>query len=650
MSDSPPRLPARPSLEQLRKQARDLLRRARGGNEEALAHLAAGNRRVTLADAQRAVARDHGFASWARLRSHVEALRPPGLSRYERLAEELAAATMAGDGEAVRELNWTFGTDFHRERGVEAMQRRLPTWFASASREPDLALADARLIVARSGGFSNWDELAASLPAPSARRSSAAGRTGGTPPFVAIDPDQGRLSVKGPLSPEDWERVAVVIEEQGLSELRAGGMTDAGMARIARLGSITRLDVGDSKLLTDEGAASLARMPQLEALEMGGWSSPLTDRALAPLRRLGALRRFRTAWTPGFSDVGAANLSGCERLEEVSLLGTPTGDGALRALAGKPRLRRVATGRCVTDAGLAILRDFPVFAGWRGGDPAYDLMGSDAGPNQLIVDGPFTDAGLALLAGLEGLFALSFFWHSPSYGRSGIERLRDLPHLAVLGCDGKRCDDAMMGAIAGLPRLRKLSAQGAVATDAGFAALSRSATIEYLWGRECPNLTGKGFAALSAMPALRGLAVSCRNVNESSLALLPSFPALRELAPVDVSDEGFAFIARCARLEHLWCMYCRDTGDAATEQIAGLRLRSYYAGSTRITDRSLDILARMRTLERVRLWHCDGVTDAGVVALARLPRLKDVSLQGLPGVSAEAAARFRPDVRMRYEG
>ena len=58
--------------------------------------------------------------------------------------------------------------------------------------------------------------------------------------------------------------------------------------------------------------------------------------------------------------------------------------------------------------------------------------------------------------------------------------------------------------IAALPRLRMLMAQGTVATDAGFAALSRSRTIENIWGRECPNLTGRGFAALPRCPRCAG--------------------------------------------------------------------------------------------------------------------------------------------------
>ena len=37
-------------------------------------------------------------------------------------------------------------------------------------------------------------------------------------------------------------------------------------------------------------------------------------------------------------------------------------------------------------------------------------------------------------------------------------------------------------------------------------------------------------------------------------------------------------------------MYCRDTTDVATAHIAGLEIKSYYAGLTQITDRSLQIL------------------------------------------------------------
>jgi hypothetical protein len=89
-----------------------------------------------------------------------------------------------------------------------------------------------------------------------------------------------------------------------------------------------------------------------------------------------------------------------------------------------------------------------------------------------------------------------------------------------------------------------------VATDASFEALSQSKTIEYIWERECPNLGSRGFVALSEMPALRGLGVSCKNLDDEALSTLPKFPALRELTPIDVHDDGFGHIGQLTRPLH----------------------------------------------------------------------------------------------------
>lgn len=82
-------LPPNPSLEQLRKQAKELRDRVRAGQpkftqvaRESHPRLADGPEdwgRFSLADAQLVVARTRGFASWRRLREHVEMLR-----RYSR--------------------------------------------------------------------------------------------------------------------------------------------------------------------------------------------------------------------------------------------------------------------------------------------------------------------------------------------------------------------------------------------------------------------------------------------------------------------------------------------------------------------------------------------------------------------------------------
>ncbi|MEZ5402465.1 MAG: hypothetical protein R2729_22510 [Bryobacteraceae bacterium] len=628
--------PGRPSLEQLKKQARENLRRMRASSPSA-----------TLAGAQHALAREYGFASWAKLMDHVNALRPPELKAYDKLARQLAAAYMSGDAEAIRELNWSKGTAFAWFRDHERMHSQLPAWSASSPRDEALAFDDARLLIARSHGFASWVELAGASSQPPADPRSASVFHSTAPPYYRIDWAENRIEVRGPQLPRHWDTICAVMKEHGIARLSASGIDDGAMPKVAKLGQITHLHVENSKSLTDAGLAHVVRMPLLEDLEIGGPTSGITSEGFAPLAGLRNLRRFQCCWARGVTDAGAGYLAGCEALEDVNMMGTPTGDGLLKALAGKPRLRQLNTGRLVTDGGLALLHEIPPFKTASGASFDGGLMSFRAGSTHVLLDGPFTDAGLAGLAGLDGLAGLSFFWHCPNFTSAGLAALRSMSNLGFLGCQGANCDDEAMRHIAAIPRLRMLMGQGAVAGDEGFHALAQSPAIEYFWGRECPNLTGAGFAALAAMPGLRGLAVSCKRVGDDSLSLLPAFPALTDLMPMDVTDDGFRHVGQCSKLERLWCMYCRDTGDEATGRLTGLtRLRTYYAGQTRITDRSLEILAKLRTLEEIELWQCGGVTDTGVAHLAALPNLRRLTLDGLAGVSRKAAGMFPPGVRV----
>lgn len=74
-------LPGRPNLDQLRRQARELLRAAADSEPSALTRIRAISERVSLSAAQLAVAREHGFASWPALHAEVQrrlAELPPG--------------------------------------------------------------------------------------------------------------------------------------------------------------------------------------------------------------------------------------------------------------------------------------------------------------------------------------------------------------------------------------------------------------------------------------------------------------------------------------------------------------------------------------------------------------------------------------------
>src|SRR5438046_2159325 len=133
MSDSA-RLPASPSLEQLQKQAKELLRQYRANNVAAIERFrnSGRSRQIALADAQFVLAREYGFESWAKLRHHVAVSQASGLAPFERLARDLAAAYSVGNKEAIREINWNLGTAF--------VWRQKP----ERTLTPEAALADAR--------------------------------------------------------------------------------------------------------------------------------------------------------------------------------------------------------------------------------------------------------------------------------------------------------------------------------------------------------------------------------------------------------------------------------------------------------------------------------------------------------------------------
>lgn len=106
-------LPPRPSLEQYRKQAKDLLHATRAANPEAVERMnqcprvrdqaGAGTlAEYALADAQFVIAREHGFDSWPVFASHVEGLerRDPSVARFE----AAAGAVISGDEPALAQM------------------------------------------------------------------------------------------------------------------------------------------------------------------------------------------------------------------------------------------------------------------------------------------------------------------------------------------------------------------------------------------------------------------------------------------------------------------------------------------------------------------------------------------------------------------
>jgi hypothetical protein len=98
-------LPERPSLEHYRREAKELVRAHRAGDEAVRERAAAvgGRDRFLLADAQLVLAREHGFPSWTAFRRAVDAPLD-ALEQVERGEVVVDSGLDYADGEPVRVL------------------------------------------------------------------------------------------------------------------------------------------------------------------------------------------------------------------------------------------------------------------------------------------------------------------------------------------------------------------------------------------------------------------------------------------------------------------------------------------------------------------------------------------------------------------
>lgn len=637
---------SRSSLENLKKEAKRWLKALRADDPEARARFLRANPQAPetpcLRDVQHALAREHGLDGWSALLSLFHSSSPaaqPTLQQYREMAEALLDAYRTG-APAALERHWKH--TWHRRNWLVLrtyVQLDLGRRPDAAYDDVDVSLADAQFLIAREHGFESWQaltEYVASLPIETGMLAAKPVKL-----FSTEEMRPGQLVLRD----RDWSTVIGLMREREIPALHAEGqMNDAILQRISELDHVTALDLSGSKELTDSGLRHLAQLPRLRHLDVSG--TGITDAGLNVLQQLTKLRFINVSRT-AVTDAGAAHLSHCESLEWVNLSGTPSGDGAIQALTGKPNLGHFRSGNRVTDGGLALLHGFPAFKTWHGGEPEYSLMSFEARPTYLLLRGELTDVGIASLVGLDGLFALNLDDEKLDITAAGLEPLTTLSHLGWFAFDAT---DESMPRIARMPELRFLMCQDTAAGDDGFAALSRSRTIEMIWGRRCHNLRSRGFAALASMPVLKSLSVSCKNVEDAALSALPRFPALQELMPMDIPDEGYRHIGRCRRLEALILMYCRDTTDVATEQITGLPgLKKYFASYNRITDRTPELLSEVTSLEDVEFSGCAALTNHGIARLARLPHLRELRAGGMPAVTADVITAFPARVHVEIE-
>ncbi len=245
MSDSTPRLPNRPSLAQLRKQAKELLQQLRNGDPSATTRFRKYKSNVTdpiLVDAQFVLARELGFESWPKLVHHIQTSQRPELEQHRRIAEDLLAVYNSADADAATRLNDLFHSAINIEQIRDFIRDKLFNLPDTQRRINNFTLSDAQQVVARLYGFEDWTDLVESTNEPANDPHAAPFVLSSKPPFYRIDWSNNSIEPRQPMSTKDWENICAVVRELGLTSINSASMIgDEDLEIISQLDQITSL-------------------------------------------------------------------------------------------------------------------------------------------------------------------------------------------------------------------------------------------------------------------------------------------------------------------------------------------------------------------------------------------------------------------------
>lgn len=371
--------------------------------------------------------------------------------------------------------------------------------------------------------------------------------------------------------------------------------------------------------LSDEALGAVGCLANLRVLNLAACGG-ITDAGLHSLALgCGKLRDLSLKWCAGISDCGISDLArNCTELDSLDLSFTQVTAHSIQDVAKLPRLATLIIHKCdlIDDAAVACLKDVPT------------LQVLNISASQSV-----TDAGIAsLTSGSTSLLHLNVGYCTQVSEQclQSVAKFRSLRLLRVDGCAVSDGWLAALGTGAGAGELVELSlfrCEGV--KDGGLAPLlSCCPKLNVLDLTCCRDITDATLQAIAAhCRDLRSLKMEgCKNVSDSGLALVAGACVKLEdldLTDCNVTDTGLSSIGSCKDLRSLKLGFCSAVTNVGIAHI-GL-------GCTNLKD--------------VDLYRCDGIGDAGVVALTnRCTGLKNVNLSYCANVSdagLQAVARCR---------
>ena len=422
--------------------------------------------------------------------------------------------------------------------------------------------------------------------------------------------------------------LALLAELPRIEELSTPlGLSDAGVAEIAKMQSIKRLHVAQDQL-TDAGLRSLGKLASLEVLDLYG-NPRMTDDGLKALTHLHSLRYLRLGKEGPFTDRGMAHLASLPSLK-VLWLDTPNvTDEGLRWLAPSRSLERVCMYwlDTITDRGIVYLKDMPRLRKLNVGharltDAGLAHFAAIANLDYLRLPSGFTDAGIEHLAKLDRLKYLSVNCTSGSpltdKALMIVSKLRDLRELHISG-DGFTNEGIELLATLENLQVLNLARFGPDGLDnENLKQLARLSRLRELWLGSSDNITMSGLKTLNALGDLENLSV--RDVHQDDGGL--DISGLKKLRSLRIGLQS-----QTARVGNEFEMTCDTFRDSDLACLSGLtNIEDLSLTGLGIGDDGFKHLASLTKLKHLQITGSTDLTDDGLRHLVDMRRLDSLTI------------------------
>jgi Leucine-rich repeat (LRR) protein len=230
-----------------------------------------------------------------------------------------------------------------------------------------------------------------------------------------------------------------------------------------------------------------------------------------------------------------------------------------------------------------------------------------------------TDGGMQEIKNLRGITDFNLYF-AEYITDEGVAAIKDWKRLKRLNLHGTKAGDSALEHIAGLTLLEWLDVGSTLMTDVGLERLTSLTNLRSLTmgGNE---LGDAGMQALRQMPNLTYLDLSGRQGND------------KNVWSIAMSNTGLQAVLSLKNLREL-----RFACVTTSVGIEGAKLGEVSTLS--VTEKWLEQLQSLTSLERLKLQGCGRIDDAAVRTLIAMPALREVDLKGT-AVTEKGADMFR---------